>query len=70
MSKLGSINGGYEGGSPRIKSDNPLVPYNGAVPKQVPPSDIIDRLKTLHSSGNLSDEDIRIIIDNLKQLVS
>jgi hypothetical protein len=65
-----SINGGYGGGSPRIKSNNPLVPYSGAIPKQVAPSSIIDRLTTLHSGGNLSDEAIRIIIDNLKQIVS
>jgi|TARA_R110000782_G_scaffold240645_1_gene327072 hypothetical protein len=69
MSKVNSINGGYSGGSPRIKSDNPIKPYDGASPKQLNPNNVIDSLKTLYSNGNLSKDSLILIISELNKLV-
>tara|TARA_R110000803_G_scaffold207750_1_gene275872 strand:- start:1826 stop:2038 length:213 start_codon:yes stop_codon:yes gene_type:complete len=69
MSKVNSINGGYNGGSPRIKSDNPFKPYDGASPKQLNPDHVIDSLKTLYSSGNITKDGLKFIISKLNELI-
>jgi|TARA_R110000803_G_C11869889_1_gene308278 hypothetical protein len=70
MSKLNSINGGYNGESPRIKSDNIFKPDNGVMPKQLDPNQVVNSLKKLHSGGNLTQESLITIISELNKLIS
>ena len=59
----------YQEGSLRIKSDNPPKPYEGAPPKQIDPTYIVDSLKTFQSGGNLTEDAIKKIIAELNKLI-
>ncbi len=69
MSKLNTLSGGYKGGSPRTRSNNPPKPFSGDIPKQVDANQLANQLKQWHSGGNLSNEGVQIIIQALNKLV-
>jgi hypothetical protein len=67
MSELNSINGGYKGGSPRVRSTN----TRNVTPPQPIPIDInsiIEFIKQWHADGKLSNSDIQQIISELNQI--
>jgi len=69
MSELNSINGGYKGGSPRVRSEN-SVKNEGTPYTPVDIKGLTNVVKDLYSSGRLMPEDIQSLIADLQQLLS
>tara|TARA_R110000803_G_scaffold73243_1_gene137028 strand:+ start:107 stop:511 length:405 start_codon:yes stop_codon:yes gene_type:complete len=68
MSELNSINGGYKGGSPRVRSENSrkITPLP---PQPVNVEGLTNNIKDLYSSGRLTPEDIQSLVAELQQLL-
>tara|TARA_R110002153_G_scaffold179245_1_gene332636 strand:+ start:420 stop:623 length:204 start_codon:yes stop_codon:yes gene_type:complete len=67
MSKLNSINGGYDGGSPRVRSENsrkvtPLPPQ----PIDIP--DMVNKIREWHADGKISQADLQQLISELNKI--
>ena len=70
MSKLNTLAGGYKGGSPRVRSNNPLKPYSGDTPKEIDANELANKIKMWYVDGNLTKEGAQIVLDELNKIVS
>ena len=70
MSKLNSINGGYNGGSPRVRSENSKKPFIDTSIKMIDAQELVDSIKRLYSEGRLTQEDLQSISDQLNDFTS
>jgi hypothetical protein len=70
MSKLNTLAGGYKGGSPRVRSNNPLKPYSGDAPKEIDANELANKIKMWYVDGNLTKEGAQIVLDELNKIVS
>ena len=59
-----TLNNGYKGGSPRIKSEGNL-PKAEIKPIKIPIEDIVSKIRMWHADKNKSDEDINVIMEEL-----
>lgn len=66
--KINTLSGGYKGGSPRIRSENPLPTPEGGIPRKIDSQDLINKIKDWYFTGGFNIEDIRFIIEELKKL--
>jgi len=67
MSEINSINGGYKGGSPRVRSEN----SRKITPKPPQPIDVQDMVTQIHQwylDGRLSTTNIQYIISELNKI--
>jgi len=67
MSELNSINGGYNGGSPRVRSENVkkiIIP----IPTPINISEMVENIKEWHADGKLSNADIQQLISELNKI--
>jgi len=65
MSKLNSINGGYNGGSPIVRSENSKKSFVDNRIKILDAQELVDSIKKLYSEGRLTQEGIQLISDQL-----
>ena len=67
MSELNSINGGYKGGSPRVRSENSrnLTPQP---PQPINVIDMINKIKEWYIGGRLSTSDIQQLVSELNKI--
>jgi len=67
MSEINSINGGYKGGSPRVRSENSrkITPLP---PQPIDVKDMITKINEWYSDGRLSITDIQHIISELNKI--
>ena len=67
MSELNSINGGYKGGSPRVRSENSrkITPQP---PQPIDVVDMVNKIKEWYTDGKLSQSDIHQLISELNKL--
>lgn len=70
MSKLNSINGGYNGGSPRVRSENSKKPFIDTSIKMIDAQELVDSIKRLYSEGRLTQEGLQSISDQLNDFTS
>ena len=70
MSKLNSINGGYNGGSPRVRSENSKKPFVDNRIKVLDAQELVDNIKKLYSEGRLTQEGIQSISDQLSDFTN
>ena len=70
MSKLNSINGGYNGGSPRVRSENSKKSFVDNRIKILDAQELVDSIKKLYSEGRLTQEGIQSISDQLSDFTS
>jgi hypothetical protein len=70
MSKLNTLAGGYKGGSPRVRSNNPQKPYPGETPKEIDANELANKIKMWYVDGNLTKEGAQIVLDELNKIVS
>jgi len=70
MNKLNSINGGYNGGSPRVRSENSKKPFVDNRIKVLDAQELVDSIKKLYSEGRLTQEGIELISDQLSDFVN
>lgn len=70
MSKLNSINGGYNGGSPRVRSENSKKPFVDNRIKVLDAQELVDNIKKLYSEGRLTQEGIELISNQLSDFVN
>jgi|TARA_R110000822_G_scaffold5281_1_gene22675 hypothetical protein len=66
MSELNSINGGYKGGSPRVRSENSRKIISQD-PKPIDILDLINRIKTWYVGGSLTTSELHTIITQLQE---
>jgi len=68
MSTLNAINGGYTGGSPRVRSEN-VKNFAPQEPVQkILINDLIKQIKIWKVDGKLTSEEIQTIIAELKKI--
>jgi hypothetical protein len=67
MSELNSINGGYKGGSPRVRSENSVV-NTGTPPKPIDIVDMANKINEWYVDGKLSKQDIEYLISELNKI--
>mgnify|MGYP000850483687 FL=1 len=68
MSILNAINGGYKGGSPRVRSEN-VKNFSPQEPVQkILINDLINQIKVWKVDGKLTSEEIQIIITELQKI--
>jgi hypothetical protein len=70
MSKLNSINGGYNGGSPRVRNENSKKPFVDNRIKVLDAQELVDNIKKLYSEGRLTQEGIELISNQLSDFVN
>ena len=70
MSKLNSINGGYNGGSPRVRSGNSKKPFIDTSIKMIDAQELVDSIKRLYSEGRLTQEGLQSISDQLSDFTN
>ena len=70
MSKLNSINGGYNGGSPRVRSENSKKPFIDTSIKMIDAQELVDSIKRLYSEGRLTQEGLQSISDQLSDFTN
>ncbi len=70
MSKLNSINGGYNGGSPRVRSENSKKPFIDTSIKMIDAQELVNSIKRLYSEGRLTQEGLQSISDQLNDFTS
>jgi len=70
MSKLNTLAGGYKGGSPRVRSNNSLKPFSGEAPKEIDVNELAAKLKMWYTDGNLTQEGVQIVLNELNKIVS
>jgi hypothetical protein len=68
MSELNTINGGYVGGSPKVKSTNFKKPFVDLKIKEINPQELSDKITYWLDSGKITIEGVQIIADNLQGL--
>ena len=70
MSKLNSINGGYNGGSPRVRSENSKKSFVDNRIKILDAQELVDSIKKLYSEGRLTQEGLQSISDQLSDFTN
>ena len=70
MSKLNSINGGYNGCSPRVRSENSKKSFIDNRIKVLNAQELVDNIKKLYSEGRLTQEGIQSISDQLSDFTN
>jgi len=70
MSKLNSINGGYNGGSPRVRSENSKKPFIDTSIKMIDAQELVDSIKKLYSEGRITQEGLQSISDQLSDFTN
>jgi len=68
MSKLNSINGGYKGGSPRVRSENVKIPPKFTPQPKILVNELINQIATWKLDGDLTSEEIQTIITELNKI--
>jgi uncharacterized protein YlzI (FlbEa/FlbD family) len=68
MNKLNSINGGYKGGSPRVRSENSKKPFADTTLKIINAQELADSITQWYESGRIHIEGIQIITEQLQLL--
>ncbi len=68
MSKINTINGGYSGGTPSIKSENSKKPFVDPNLKKINAQELSDQIIRWHSDGRISLDGIQTIINQLQKL--
>jgi|TARA_R110000744_G_scaffold306136_1_gene414436 hypothetical protein len=66
MSELNSINGGYVGGSPKVRSTNPIKPLVDVKVKLINVQELIDNITKWHDTGRITSEGIQEIASQLQ----
>tara|TARA_R110000751_G_scaffold11771_5_gene40947 strand:+ start:13530 stop:13742 length:213 start_codon:yes stop_codon:yes gene_type:complete len=69
MSKLNTLSKGYKEGSLRSRSTNPPITTPNDLPIKVDANLLSNQMKQWYSGGNLSKDDIQVIIKELNKLV-
>jgi|TARA_R110000772_G_scaffold153521_1_gene264558 hypothetical protein len=67
MSELNSINGGYKGGSPRVRSENSKKQIT-PIPKIIDAQELSSSIKKWYSDGKISPEGLKLITSQLQEL--
>jgi hypothetical protein len=67
MSKLNTINGGYVGGSPKVRSENPVKSLVDVKVKLINVQELIDNITKWHDAGRITSEGIQDIASQLQQ---
>ena len=70
MSELNSINGGYKGGSPRVRSENDKKSFVDNRIKILNAQELVDSIKKLYSEGRLTQEGIQLISNQLNDFTN
>ena len=70
MSKLNSINGGYNGGSPRVRSENSKKSFVDNRIKILDAQELVDSIKKLYSEGRITQEGLQSISDQLSDFTN
>ena len=70
MSELNSINGGYKGGSPRVRSENAKKPFVDNRIKILNAQELVDSIKKLYSEGRITQEGIQLISNQLNDFTN
>ena len=70
MSKLNSINGGYNGGSPRVRSENSKKSFVDNRIKILDAQELVDSIKRLYSEGRITQEGLQSISDQLSDFTN
>ncbi len=70
MSELNSINGGYKGGSPRVRSENAKKSFVDNRIKILNAQELVDSIKKLYSEGRLTQEGIQLISNQLNDFTN
>ena len=68
MSKLNTINGGYKGGSPKVRSENSKKPFADTTLKTIDAQELSDNIINWYGSGRITIEGIQIIANQLQQV--
>ena len=68
MSKLNSINGGYNGGSPKVRSENFKKPFIDPNFKKINAQELSDQIIRWYGDGRISLDGIQTIINQLQKL--
>tara|TARA_B100000497_G_C7461946_1_gene285414 strand:- start:77 stop:280 length:204 start_codon:yes stop_codon:yes gene_type:complete len=67
MNELNSINGGYKGGSPRVRSTNTKT-VTPPPPPTINVDGMVESIKEWHADGKLSKSDIQQLISELNKI--
>ena len=67
MSELNSINGGYKGGSPRVRSENSKKPFVDNRLKIINAQELSDQIIRWHSDGKITSEGLNLIVTQLQE---
>ena len=68
MSKLNTINGGYKGGSPRVRSENSKKPTADTTLKTINAQELSNSIIKWYGEGRMTSEDIQTIITQLQKI--
>tara|TARA_R110000796_G_scaffold171433_1_gene288518 strand:+ start:427 stop:834 length:408 start_codon:yes stop_codon:yes gene_type:complete len=68
MSELNTINGGYKGGSPRVRSENAKKPFADTTLKTIDAQELSDNIINWYDSGRITIEGVQIIANQLQQI--
>ena len=68
MSELNSINGGYKGGSPRVRSENSKKSFVDNRLKIINAQELSDQITKWYSDGKITSEGLNLIITQLQEL--
>jgi hypothetical protein len=68
MSELNTINGGYVGGSPKVKSTNYKKPFVDTKIRMIDPQELSDNITQWFESSKITKEGIQLIITELQKL--
>ena len=67
MSELNSINGGYKGGSPRVRSENSKKPFVDNRLKIINAQELSDKIIRWYSDGKITSEGLNLIVTQLQE---
>jgi|TARA_R110000803_G_scaffold209641_1_gene279694 hypothetical protein len=68
MSKLNTINGGYKGGSPRVRSENSKKPFADKTIKIINAQELSNNIIKWYDEGRITLEGIQTIIIQLQKV--
>ena len=68
MSEINSINGGYKGGSPRVRSKNSKKSFVDNRLKVLDSQELVNNIKKLYSDDKITTEGLKLITIQLQEL--
>jgi|TARA_R110000823_G_scaffold201337_1_gene332206 hypothetical protein len=68
MSKLNTINGGYKGGSSKVRSENVKKPFVDTKLKKINAQELSDQIIRWYDEGKITSGGIQTIITQLQKL--